>query len=191
MSKSELDNAISAIKKHVIAAMISVLDDSVLNAPQKAAKRCMVIGRQVPKPQTYKAVCKRLGVYKDSNGRGHDWNNAFATVVLNDVVGAWNKTLDETVPERLSSLSKSFATGLKTFSQDVYQSLSMLGSALSLSFKSILDQVPQLSKQAHIEIANTKLLVREYAQIVNRSAKETVKNNMKPYYLSCLTEKGT
>ncbi|RHZ70209.1 hypothetical protein CDV55_107798 [Aspergillus turcosus] len=137
---------------------------------------------------TYKAICRRNGVYSNAQGH-HDWNAELIEPIIKAIASGWEKTFSRRINSLLQGAASDAGRLLKSFHDDVEREASQNGPVASLHL---------LSHQLHNYQALLKDVCNEnlattvtQAKEINRMFQPVIATALEPAYETCVVERGT
>lgn len=124
---------------------------------------------------TYKAICRRNGVYANAQGP-HEWNHQLAEPMLKIIASGWEKAFARRLPMVMATFSRNAATILRDFHRDIQARAQKIGSNIAglamlqhqvSTYESILKDFSSTVK----DTVNTtqKDINREFTPVIERA----------------------
>ncbi|EAW12439.1 uncharacterized protein ACLA_064100 [Aspergillus clavatus NRRL 1] len=136
---------------------------------------------------TYKAICRRNGVYANAQGP-HDWNAEMIQPIIKAVASGWEKTFSRRIQSLLQGAASDAGRLLKSFHEDIEQEASRNGPIASLHLLSHqLHNYQELLKDICNE--NMATIVAQSKEI-NRMFQPVIGTALEPAYKTCVAERG-
>lgn len=185
-----LGNTISQLQQY-IGELKSALKKANLEAPKKAAQRCDRLMNEKIFPNTWKAICRRNGVFMASNQKQHNWHEDFAKVILLPLTDAWDEEINKKIPSLLAEHMKNVLENFGTFFHDIQAAVVPVCDPSYKPLLNLLHEVRLLADQAKIQLSNTpKEDIQRYAQDVPNAVKKLVADTLNPYTSRMSKENG-
>ncbi|KAL2048436.1 hypothetical protein N7G274_000348 [Stereocaulon virgatum] len=137
---------------------------------------------------TYKAICRRNGIYTNSQGP-HEWNIALAEPMMKVIASGWEKVFTRRSPMVMATFARHAASALKTFHHDIdararrigagIASLSMLQQQLSV-YETVLKDLSTMAKD----------MINTHQKEINREFTPVIERAMQTAYQECVDERG-
>lgn len=138
---------------------------------------------------TYKALCRRDGVYANAQG-SHDWNAELIEPIMKAVAPGWEKIFSRRVHTIFSNAGSESANLLKKFHDTVYKKITQATGPLGSLH--MLTQQLRIYQQSIKEIFNQQVLdMSMQSRDINRMFEPVVVEAMVPAYAICVEERGT
>ncbi|KAL8628455.1 hypothetical protein Q9189_005865 [Teloschistes chrysophthalmus] len=196
-----LDNVVASICKELAVEfgdnIFDRYDTAVDNAVAEANPTTQHWGLKVNRENralgglywsSYKAVCKRDGVYTNAQGL-HEWNSQLSAPMMKVLSPGWEKMFSRRTPAVMANFAKMASGLIKKFHQDIDSRARKIGLGLA-GFYGLKQQLP-----VHENIL--KDVSREVGEFVNNSQKEinrefvpTIQEAMLEAYQQCAAEVG-
>lgn len=137
---------------------------------------------------TYKALCRRDGVYANAQGP-HNWNAELIEPILKAVAPGWEKIFSRRINTMLNNAGSEIAEFLKkihdSISNQVTQATGPVGSLHTLSQQ--LRVYQQVVKEAfQVQTGEVAAQSRD----INRMFEPVITEEMHPAYVTCAEERG-
>jgi hypothetical protein len=157
-----------------------------------AAKLCERIKSQKLRPQTWKAICTRNGVYMTSgnNQQRHNWQEQFASVILVPVTAAWVDIVNKKIPKVLQQHETNVLKEFSTYADDIKNTVELICDPGYKPLQGILEQVSLLKDEANTQLSNIRKLGRKYAQEISIETTRLAAISLKPYTSKMSKERG-
>ncbi|KAL1846905.1 hypothetical protein Plec18167_001538 [Paecilomyces lecythidis] len=134
---------------------------------------------------TYKAICRRLGVMKNLHGE-HDWNQDLCDPMLIDLLPSWQIVFQSKLPEQLRQAAKRS----EDIFQDFHNSLVDNG-AIPIQARIILDrQSRNRSRSLSTLLLSEEESFKTLQRVVSREFTPAVAEAMKTTYEECNAQSG-
>lgn len=137
---------------------------------------------------SYKAVCRRDGVYTNAQGL-HEWNSQLSAPMMKVLSPGWEKMFSRRTPAVMAKFVKLASGLIKSFHQDIDSRARKIGLGLA-GLYGLKQQLP-----VHENIL--KDVSREFGEFVNNSQKEinrefvpAIQEAMLGAYQQCVAESG-
>ena len=137
---------------------------------------------------TYKAICRRDGVFSNAQGL-HDWNAQLIEPVIKAISSGWEKTFSRRVSAILCNFASNAASSIKSFHRDVETRASRNGGALA-TLQMLSHQLHNYQELFKDVCTVNSAAVIEQAKEINRMFQPTIAEAVGPAYLACATESG-
>ncbi|EAW16751.1 LOW QUALITY PROTEIN: uncharacterized protein NFIA_000950 [Aspergillus fischeri NRRL 181] len=137
---------------------------------------------------TYKAICRRNGLYSNSQGH-HDWNAELIEPIIKAIASGWEKTFSRRINSLLQGAASDAGRLLKSFHDDIEHETSQNGPVASLHLLSHqLRNYQALLK----DVCNENLATTvAHAKEINRMFQPVIATALEPAYETCVAERGT
>ena len=138
---------------------------------------------------TYKATCRRSGVFSGASGP-RDWNDELFSPISKHLAGGWERAFQRRLPAALDSFLRAIRAYLEKFHRDATERARERG-----TLHSGLGMLAQ-QLQAHSQrISDVRVAVLALAQELQREANRgftpVIQGDMIPVYEECVAERGT
>ncbi|KAL9618945.1 MAG: hypothetical protein Q9160_006409 [Pyrenula sp. 1 TL-2023] len=137
---------------------------------------------------TYKAVCRRDGVFQNAQGL-HDWNNHLSEPMLQNVANPWEKCFSRRVPSVLNGLSITVGNVISKFHKEV-ESRAMRNGSSQASFHMLSQQIQNWKAGFKDLAAAIRARINEQAKEINRQFVPVIADAMLKAYNDCEAETG-
>lgn len=138
---------------------------------------------------TYKALCRRNGVYANAQG-AHDWNAELIEPIMKAVAPGWEKVFSRRAHTIFNNAGSESANLLKNFHDTVYKKITQATG--SLGSLHMLTQQLRIYQQSIKDIFNQQVLdMSMQSRDINRMFEPVVVEAMVPAYAICVEERGT
>ena len=178
---------------HIRESIYDQYGIAIDNAESNAAPTAQKWG--APRPEggyfwaTYKAICRRNGVFTNGNGP-HDFNRQLAEPLLKHLGTGWEKAFQRRLPATLNAFTSNaarllleFHGAMQTHAQEQGTNLAGIGMLANQ-----LNIYSQLFKQ----VADQMLaVITELQRNANREFTPVIAARMVPAYEACTMEQGT
>ncbi|OKL63903.1 hypothetical protein UA08_00258 [Talaromyces atroroseus] len=197
----ELEKYLKSTCQHIVKEIegdISQVCDKAINITRKQANKTVrswgAPTNDLDRPAgglkwaTYKALCRRNGVY--SNGQdGHNWNAELIEPVIKAVAPNWEKVFSRGLHDVLKRAAKESASLLESFHNNVSVKISQETGPLESSH--MLSQQIPLYQQILNDIFSRQILeVREKSKDTSRMFEPVIAETLSPVYEVCVEESG-
>ncbi|RHZ58383.1 uncharacterized protein CDV56_104314 [Aspergillus thermomutatus] len=137
---------------------------------------------------TYKAICRRNGVYSNAQGH-HDWNAELIEPVIKAIASGWEKTFSRRVHSLLQGAASDAGRLLKSLHDDIEREASQNGPVASLHLLShqLRNYQALLKDVCNENFATTVAQAKE----INRMFQPVIATALEPAYQTCVAERGT
>ncbi|EED18159.1 conserved hypothetical protein [Talaromyces stipitatus ATCC 10500] len=137
---------------------------------------------------TYKALCRRDGVYANAQGQ-HDWNAELIEPIIKAVAPGWEKIFSRRIFTIFSNAGSEGANFLKKFHDNVYKKITQTTGPLGSIH--MLSQQLRVYQQSVKELFNQQALdISAQSKDINRMFEPVIVESMIPAYTSCVEERG-
>jgi hypothetical protein len=177
----------SDIKRNLEDALKAVEEIGIL----KAGELCKSMSSGEIPAVTWKAICRRKGVFKNSKKIPYDWNEDFSGAYITPLALAWNLVWHNHLSRYHTTLSEKLIEALRTFSRDLDKSASPICGTGYKPLKTILAQVPHLEDQIRSKVAVSLKFGKDEATKILEEITPVVKTHLIDFYEKCVEEKGT
>jgi hypothetical protein len=157
---------------------------------QKAEELCKTLSSGEISAVTWKAICKRKGVFKNSKKIQYDWNEEFSEAYLESLTLRWTLVLHKNLSRYHTTLSEKLIEALRIFSRDLDKSASPICGPGYKPLKTILAQLPHLEDQIRSKVATFLKLGKNEAAKIHEEVTPVVKTHLNDFYAKCGEEKG-
>jgi hypothetical protein len=181
-----MTNIRSNIKRNLEDNLKAVQEIGIL----KAEKLCNSLSSGEIGALTWKAICRRKGVFKNSKKIQYDWNEEFSEVYLQPLTLSWNSVIHNNLSRYHTTFSEKLVEALRTFSQELDKSASPICGPGYKPLKTILAQIPHLEVQIRSKVATSLRLGKEEATKIHDGITPVVKTHLVDFYEKCVEEKG-
>lgn len=138
---------------------------------------------------TYKALCRRDGVYANTQGP-HNWNAELIEPIMKAVAPGWEKIFSRRVHTIFNNAGSEGANLLKRFHDTVYKKITQ--STGPLGSLHMLSQQLRIYQQSIKELFNQQVLdMSMQSRDINRMFEPVIVEAMVPVYAICVEERGT
>ncbi|GIJ86574.1 hypothetical protein Asppvi_005463 [Aspergillus pseudoviridinutans] len=208
MVQNKIQKLESVLEKHVRSVHQQIreeFDDNVFDACENALapaaaeanKTALRWGAPVDRSNrtaggyfwsTYKAICRRNGLYSNAQGH-HDWNAELIEPVIKAIASGWEKTFSRRINSLLQGCASDAGRLLKSFHDDIEREASQNGPAASLHLLShqIRNYQALLKDVCNENLATTVVQAKE----INRMFQPVIATALEPAYETCVEERGT
>jgi Mg2+ and Co2+ transporter CorA len=188
--KKILGNTISQLLQ-CIDELKAALKKANSEAPKKAIQRYDRLAKEKLFPNTWKAICRRNGVYMARNQKHHNWHEDFANVILLPLTDAWDEEINKKMPSAITEYMKNVLEEIGTFFRDIQAAVVPVCDSNYKPLRTLLHEVRLLADQAKIQLSNIpKEDAQRYAQDIQDAVEKLVANTLKPYTSSMSKENG-
>ena len=137
---------------------------------------------------TYKAVCRRDGVFTNARGP-HNFNADLLEPLMQRLSGPWETIFTRRLPRSFGSLPDNVSRILTTFHSDQEKQATRDGVSLA-SFHMLRQQIPVYKETLVTIISDARTLITEKQREVNRVFEPRLTESMKATYAQCVAEHG-
>jgi GTPase Era involved in 16S rRNA processing len=136
---------------------------------------------------TYKAICRRNGLYSNSQGH-HDWNAELIEPIIKAIASGWEKTFSRRINSLLQGAASDAGRLLKSFHDDIEREASQNGPVGSLHLLShqLRNYQALLKDVCNENLATTVAQAKE----INRMFQPVIASALEPAYETCVAERG-
>ncbi|KAL2132078.1 hypothetical protein VTI74DRAFT_4256 [Chaetomium olivicolor] len=138
---------------------------------------------------TYKATCRRNGVFSGSSGP-KDFNEELFEIISRHLAGGWERAFQRRLPAALDTFMRRTKTQLQTFHREATERAKEAGT----HYGGIAMLAQQLEvHSAHIsDVRNAVFtLAQDLQREANRGFTPVIQDEMTPAYQGCVDERGT
>ncbi|GFF62689.1 hypothetical protein IFM60648_00689 [Aspergillus lentulus] len=137
---------------------------------------------------TYKAICRRNGLYSNSQGH-HDWNAELIEPIIKAIASGWEKTFSRRINSLLQGAASDAGRLLKSFHDDIEREASQNGPVAGLHLLShqLRNYQALLKDVCNENLATTVAQAKE----INRMFQPVIATALEPAYETCVAERGT
>ncbi|KAI9669298.1 MAG: hypothetical protein M1831_000333 [Alyxoria varia] len=138
---------------------------------------------------TYKAVCRRYGVYSNGKRGPQEWNAKLAEPILKQIASGWERAFSRRVHAVMKDYVKDGNKLIKDFHNSVAARAHSVGSSTSIY---LLEQQTTHYEQTLSVVSEKALDILNNGQKdCNREFVPVVADEMTPAYEDCINERGT
>lgn len=137
---------------------------------------------------TYKAVCRRDGVFSNSQGL-HDWNSQLTEPIIKNIASGWERAFSRRMPSVLNALANTNGTLLTAFHNTVETRAVRNGTSLA-SLEMLKQQLPTYKDTFRDLSAVAQAQISTRQRDINREFVPVVAEAMKQAYDDCESEIG-
>jgi hypothetical protein len=187
-----LEDCIKKMNMHIRESIYDQYGIAITNAQSNAAPTAQKWGASRPEGgyywATYKAICRRNGVF--TNGRGsHDFNGELAEPLLKHLGAGWEKAFQRRLPATLNDFTTNAARLLLEFHEAMQTGAEQQGTSLA-GMSMLANQLNGYS-QSFKQVADQMVLViTELQRDANREFTPVIAARMEPAYEACTIEHG-
>ena len=136
---------------------------------------------------TYKAICRRNGLYSNSQGH-HDWNAELIEPIIKAIASGWEKTFSRRINSLLQGAASDAGLLLKSFHDDIEREASQNGPVAGLHLLShqLRNYQALLKDVCNENLATTVAQAKE----INRMFQPVIATALEPAYETCVAERG-
>jgi hypothetical protein len=156
----------------------------------KAEELCKTLSSGEISAVTWKAICRRKGVFKNCKKIQYDWNEEFSEAYLESLTLRWKVVLHKNLSRYHTTLSKKLIEALRIFSWDLGKSASPICGKDYKPLKIIQTQLPHLEDQIRSKVETFLKLGKEEATKTHEEVTPVVKTHLINFYVKCGEEKG-
>ncbi|KAI9881074.1 MAG: hypothetical protein M1830_008232 [Pleopsidium flavum] len=137
---------------------------------------------------TYKAICRRSGVYSNAQGP-HDWNVALAEPMMKVLAPGWEKTFSRRSPAVMASFARNASSLLKDFHHEMDARARQTGAGIAGLH--MLQQQLRVYEEMFKDLSNeVKESINTQQKEINREFVPVITAVMEPAYTACVQECG-
>jgi hypothetical protein len=140
--------------------------------------------------QTFKAVCRRDGVYQRNKEKNFNWNDNFLEVFLKPLTRPWNKVFQQKISTLLRTFTIIIIKHLQEFSGAFRESMTRITGTRYQPGHRVLDRVRFLEDKLRDNAMAALEGIKQNAEGIHRAIEPLIQEQMKPVYKLCLEEKG-
>ena len=137
---------------------------------------------------TYKAICRRNGIFTNSQGL-HDWNAQLTEPMIKILAPGWEKVFTRRIQNVMNNFTKSVPTTLKKFHQDIENRARKIGTGLA-SLSMLSHQISVYDQVLKDSAATTKDMIAARQKDINREFGPVIERAMLQSYEWCSNEVG-
>ncbi|PCG92705.1 Hypothetical protein PENO1_087350 [Penicillium occitanis (nom. inval.)] len=138
---------------------------------------------------TYKALCRRDGVYANAQGP-HNWNAELIEPIMKAVAPGWEKIFSRRVHTIFNNAGSEIANLLKKFHDTVYKEITQATGPLGSLH--MLSQQLRIYQQSIKELFNQQVMdMSMQSRDINRMFEPVIVEVMVPVYAICVEERGS
>ena len=138
---------------------------------------------------TYKAICRRSGIYTGGSTGAHDWNGQLMEPLIQHIAAGWEKNFTRRVPAVMQGLARNSNNLLRLFHRDVAQRAQTTGTGLA--GLNMLEQQLQNYDEMFKDLAGTsKDNINKEQREINREFVPIIQNALLQAYTSSAEERG-
>ncbi|KAL8795726.1 MAG: hypothetical protein Q9195_001777 [Heterodermia aff. obscurata] len=137
---------------------------------------------------TYKAICRRSGVFTNSQGP-HEWNAELAEPMMKQLAAGWEKTFSRRIPVVTQAFACNAVARLKTFHHDIEARARKIGASIA-NLSMLSQQVPAYEAIFRDFSSGVKDMILAHQKEINREFVPVVARHMDRAYEGCTDESG-
>ena len=197
----DLDNAVKTVcrelKDELNDSIFEKYETAISNASGDSIETALKWGSPVNREDraagglhwsSYKAVCRRNGVFTNSQGL-HDWNAQLTEPMIKVIAPGWEKVFTRRVQIVLNNFTRTAPAGLKSFHRDIDGRARRIGA--SIAGRSLLSQQTTVYEDILKDLAtSTKDKIVAKQKDINREFVPVIERHMFDAYDWCQQEVG-
>ncbi|RDW73682.1 hypothetical protein BP5796_07124 [Coleophoma crateriformis] len=189
--QNETNDATGKILNLIQSTIQSSLQTATKNGRKSALKHAKdIVGSGIACP-TWKAICRREGVFVTARKINHDWDNSFTEAFLKEIAISWNDVINLKMIETIRIYTQKLLEGLQTLSQGVESSIKMDLRVQRQPWTEWLGGFSVLEEHLNIHVSAALTEAQKSAKRIHRLVARMVFDFLSPMYEKCLEQKGT
>lgn len=140
--------------------------------------------------QTFKAVCRRGGVFQRNKETNLNWNDSFLEVFLKPLTRPWNQVFQLKISALLQTFANNIIARLQEFSSTFRASMNRITGTRYQPGHRVLDKVRFLEEKLRANAMIALNDIKLKAEGSHRGIEPIIQEQMAPVYKSCLNETG-
>ncbi|TGO26901.1 hypothetical protein BPAE_0051g00360 [Botrytis paeoniae] len=142
--------------------------------------------------QTWKAICRRFGKFKNKKNARYDWTGVFLEPFWGQLAQPWDKVFNSQMQSVHDRYAEALVRAIRVFSTDIRPLLqSMSEASASKSPIDFLAKIPYLEKRTKTAVSGSLSSAQRQAQEIHRLIDPLIQHHMRPAYEKCSQESKT
>jgi hypothetical protein len=187
------DSLIEEVQENIFNHFSTAIQQAASEAPNTAQRWGMKVNRDDRAAgglywATYKAVCRRDGVFSNAQGL-HDWNTQLTEPIIKNIANGWERAFSRRMPSVLNGLANKNGTLLTAFHKTIETRAMRNGTSLA-SLEMLKQQLPTYKDTFRDLSAVAQAQITTRQKDINREFVPVVAEAMKQAYDDCESESG-
>jgi hypothetical protein len=166
------------------------LEKSVSLGTKHAKKICRDLAAADIASLTWKAICRRGGIFSNYKKEYFDWNDTFLKPFIKPLALSWKDVFNNDISRLHDIYSKDLNDALKHFSDRLKNSVAIICGHNYPPATGIFGKTPYLQDRTCRKVLDARRDAQKTAQEINRAIKNNINEHMQPVYEKCEQESG-
>ncbi|RDW68088.1 hypothetical protein BP6252_09484 [Coleophoma cylindrospora] len=189
--QNETNDATGKILNLIESTIQSSLQRATKNGKKSALKHAKDIVDSGIACATWKAICRRQGVFVSTRNVNYDWNKFFTEAFLEEIAISWNDVINLKMNETIKTYTQKLLEGLQKLCQGVESSIKMDLRVQQKPWKEWLGGFSVLEEYLNLHVSAALTEAQKLAKKIHRFVAQKILDFLAPMYEKCLEEKGT